>query len=144
MQPEPEHIQSLREAVQLSPRNLPLRQALADALLNAGLPTEATVEYRAALAISPEHPPLKFGLARAFHADGKTSHALVVLEDLVKSPQAPARAFVFYARLLAGVGEVEQAVEQYKQGVARDRSAADPEFAKRFGIEAAPESESTA
>ena len=141
MPPEPEHILPLREAVQLSPRNLPLRQALADALLGAGLPAEAVIEYRAALAISPEHPPLKFGLARAFHADGKTSHALVVLEDLVKSPQAPARAFVFYARLLAGVGEVQQAVEQYKRGVEKDRSAADPDFAQRFGIRLAPDSE---
>src|SRR5436190_8790715 len=141
MQPEPEHIQSLREAVKLSPRNLPLRQALADALLSAGFSTEAVVEYKASLAISPDHPPLKFGLARAFHADGKTSHALVVLEDLVKSPQAPARAFVFYARLLAGAGEVEQAVEQYKRGVEKDPSAADPDFANRFGIRFAPEPE---
>ena len=144
MQPEPEHIQSLREAVKLSPRNLPLRQALADALLSAGFSTEAVVEYKAALALSPDHPPLKFGLARSFHADGKTSHALVVLEDLVKSPQAPPRAFVFYARLLAGAGEVEQAVEQYKRGVEKDPSAADPDFANRFGIRLAPEPEDDA
>lgn len=139
--PEPENIQSLREAVQLSPKNLPLRQALADALLGAGFAAEAVQEFRAALALDASHPALKFGLARAFHADGKTSHALVVLEDLVKSPQSPARAFVFHARLLAGVGEVQQAIEQYKRGVEKDRSAADPEFAKRFGIQVSPEAE---
>jgi transitional endoplasmic reticulum ATPase len=138
---EPEHIQSLREAVQLSPENLPLRQALADALLGAGLPAPAVVEYRAGLTLAPNNTALKLGLARAFHADGKSSHALVVLEDLVKSPQAPGRAFVFHARLLAGVGEVEQAVEQYRRGVAKDRSAADPDFARRFGIQLAPEPE---
>ena len=139
--PEPEHIQSLREAVRVSPGNLPLRQALADALLGAGFAPEAVKEYRAALTLDPNQAALKLGLARAFHADGKTSHALVVLEDLVKSPQAPGRAFVFYARLLAGVGEVQQAVEQYKRGVAKDRSAADPDFARRFGIQLAPEPE---
>src|SRR5215204_3354783 len=138
---EPEHIRGLREAARLSPENLPLRQALADALLGAGLAAEAVNEYRAALALCPEGAMLKVGLARAFHADGKTSHALVVLEDLVKSPQAPARAFVFYARLLAGVGEVEQAVEQYKRGLEKDRSAADPDFANRFGIRLTPEPE---
>ncbi|GDY20248.1 hypothetical protein LBMAG56_15930 [Verrucomicrobiota bacterium] len=141
---EPEHIQSLRAAVRLSPENLPLRQALADALLAAALPALAVTEYRAALALAPAHPALKFGLARAFHADGKTSPALVVLEDLVKSPEAPARAFVFHARLLAGVGEVQLAVEQYKRGVAKDRTAADPDFARRFGIQLAPEAESAA
>jgi SpoVK/Ycf46/Vps4 family AAA+-type ATPase len=138
---EPEHIRPLREAVRLSPENLPLRQALADALLGAGLPAEAVTEYRAALALAPNHPALKLGLARAFHADGKTSPALVVLEDLVKAADAPGRAFVFYARLLAGVGEVQQAVEQYKRGVTKDRSAADPDFARRFGIQLAPEPE---
>src|SRR5688572_611000 len=139
--PEPEHIRGLREAARLSPDNVPLRQALADALLSAGLPGQAVAEYRAALALAPENHMLKVGLARAFHADGKTSHAIVVLEDVVKSPDAPGRAFVLYARLLAGAGEVEQAVEQYKRGVAKDRSAADPEFVKRFGIQLAPEPE---
>jgi AAA+ superfamily predicted ATPase len=138
---EPDHIRQLREAVAVSPGNLPLRQALADALLAAGLPAEAVVEYRAALSEAPENATLKLGLARAFHASGKSSHALVVLEDLVKSPQAPARAFVFHARLLAGVGEIEQAVQQYKRGVEKDRSAADPDFAQRFGISTAPEPE---
>ena len=139
---EPEHILPLREAVRLSPENVPLRQALADALLAAGFTAEAVLEYRAALNLAPENSFLKLGLARSFHADGKTSHALVVLEDLVKSPEAPGRAFVFHARLLAGVGEVQQAVEQYKRGVSKDRSAADPEFAKRMGIRLAPEHES--
>jgi len=123
---EPEHIRQLREAVRLSPDNIPLRQALADALLAAGLSTEAVTAYRAALALAPNQPALKFGLARAFHADGKSSHALVVLEDLVKSPESPGRAFVLHAKILAGIGEIEQAVEQYKTGVAKDRSAADP------------------
>ncbi len=139
---EPDHVRQLREAVRLSPENIPLRQALADALLAAGLTVEAVAEYRAALALGPENPALKFGLARAFHADGKSSHALVVLEDLVKSSSAPARAFVLHAKILAGIGEVEQAVEQYKRGVAKDASAADLDFAQRLGIRAMPEKES--
>jgi AAA+ superfamily predicted ATPase len=136
---EPEHILSLREAVKLSPDNTPLRQALADALQSAGFTGEAVVEYRAALGRNPDNVTLKFGLARAFHADGKSSHAVVLLEDLVKSPAAPARAFVLYAKMLAGIGEVEQAVEQYKRGVAMDRSVADLDFAQRLGIRNQPE-----
>ena len=138
---EPENVRQLREAVKLSPANLPLRQALADALLAAGLAAEATTEYRSALAAAPENHAFKLGLARAFFAEGKNSQALVVIEDLVRSANAPARAFVLHARLLAGVGEVQQAVEQYKRGVAMDRSAADPEFAARLGIRVAPEPE---
>jgi AAA+ superfamily predicted ATPase len=138
---EPEHVRQLREAVGLSPENLPLRQALADSLLAAGLAAEASIEYRAALAAAPDSAVLKLGLARAFFAEGKISYALVVIEDLVRNPDAPARAFVLHARLLAGIGEIQQAVEQYKHGVAADRTVADPDFAERLGIRTAPDRE---
>lgn len=138
---EPDSIQQLREAVRLSPENVPLRQALADALLANGQSGAAVDEYRAALARMPDSLALKFGLARAFHADGRHSHALVVLEDLVKSSEAPGRAFVLHARILAGIGEVGQAVEQYRLGVARDPGAADADFARRLGITGRPRPE---
>ena len=134
----------MRDAVRLSPENVPLRVALGEALLGHGLAAEAEAEFKSALAQSKDSPPLKFGLARAFHAGGKSSHALVVLEDLLKSPDAPARAFVLHARILAGIGEVEQAVRQYQRGVEKDRSAADMEFAQRLGIRALPEPEEDA
>ena len=137
----PEHIEALREAVKLSPENVPLRLALADALLASGFSEEAVTEYRTGLSMAPNHAGLKLGLARAYQADGKMSHALVVLEDLVKAPEAPGRAFVLHARLLAGIGEVQHAVEQYKRGVAKDRTAADPDFAERYGIRLAPDQE---
>ncbi|MFN0128636.1 MAG: AAA family ATPase [Verrucomicrobiales bacterium] len=131
----------LREAARLSPQNIPLRQALADALLNNGLAGEAETEYRAALQISPGNAGLLFGLARAFFQQGKKSHALVTFEDLCQRGDAPARAFVFHARLLAGLGEVKQAVIEYRKGVERDAQAADPELAARLGIDAGPESD---
>ena len=141
---EPEHILQLREAVKLSPKNLPLRQVLAEALLSAGFNAEAITEFRNTLAAAPNHAGLKLGLARAFFANGDARHALVVVEDLVGSADAPARALVLHARLLAGIGEVEQAVQQYKCGVAKDSKAADPEFATRLGIRVIPEPESDA
>ncbi len=137
----PDHIRELREAVKLSPTNGPLRRALANALLSSGFAGEAVVEFKAALSAQPDDAELKTGLARAFFADGKKSHALVVIEDVVRNPKAPAKAFVLHAKLLAGVGEVEQAVEQYKRGVAMDKSTADYEFAVRLGIRAEPEPE---
>lgn len=129
-----ESLEQLRAAVGLSPKNLPLRQALADELMSAGHFAEAEKEYRTALQTAPDHAGLKLGLARAFHQQGKRSHALVLLEDLVQAPSAPARAFVLHARILAGIGEVEQAVEQYRRGVAADGSVADLELAARLGI----------
>jgi tetratricopeptide (TPR) repeat protein len=102
MSDEPEHVRQLREALAVSPDNLPLRQALAESLLAAGLAAEAVGEYRAALAASPDHAGFKLGLARAFHAAGKASQALVVAEDLAKLPDPPARALVLHARVQTG------------------------------------------
>src|SRR6185312_15537289 len=78
--------------------------------------------------------PMKLGLARAFFQQGKHSHALVILEDLVKDPKAPPRAFLLHAKILAGIGEIQQAVSEYKQAVELDHSLADAEFAARLGI----------
>ena len=47
---EPDQVRSLKEAVRLSPDNVPLRQALGDALLASGLAAEAATEFKAALA----------------------------------------------------------------------------------------------
>lgn len=133
--PSPEDpLKDLREALRSSPNNIPLRQHLADSLLGLGRSPEAEKEYRDALALAPHNQFLKLGLARAFHQQGKHNHAFVIIEDLVKSSHPPARAFILHARLLAGIGEVEKAVEEYHRGIEIDAAAADPEFAARLGI----------
>src|ERR1700716_2002560 len=94
--PADEALQVLREALRSSPDNLPLRQHLADMLLSCGRSGEAEKEYREGLALAPNSQVFKLGLARAFHQQGKHNHALVIVEDLVKNPGAPARAFVLH------------------------------------------------
>src|ERR1051326_2594953 len=103
-------------------------------LLTSGHAEEAEKEFREGVAQVPNSLPMKFGLARAFFQQGKQSHSLVLLEDIVKNPKAPPRAFLLHAKVLAGIGEIEQAVSQYKRAVELDRSLADTEFAGQLGI----------
>src|SRR5436190_19456311 len=93
-------LQTLREAVRLSPENLPLRQHLAELLMSLARYAEAEQEYRQALILAPESEALKLGLARAFLQQGKNTPALVVVEDLLRRPQPPAAAYVLHARPL--------------------------------------------
>src|SRR5580700_3252104 len=139
--PGDDAIQALREALRASPNNTALRLLLADTLLNHGRGEEAEKEFRDGLANTPNSTPMKLGLARSFFQQGKHSHALVLLEDLVKDPKAPPRAFFLHAKILAGVGEIAQAIAEYNRAVDLDRSLADEEFAARLGI-GATESES--
>jgi len=137
--PSDEALQALREALRATPNNSALRLHFGDTLLSHGYAEEAEKLYREGLAQSPNSVPMKLGLARAYFQQGKQSHALVVIEDLVKHPNAPARAFLLHAKLLSGIGEIEQAVREYHRAVELDKTAADPEFAARLGIGASEE-----
>ena len=134
-------LEALREALRLSPENVPLRRHLAESLLGLGRPEEAEAEYREALGQAPEDAQLKVGLANAFAQQGKNTHALVILEDVTKRPDAPAQAFVVLARLLFRAGDVAESVKQYRKGIEADPSVADREFAERLGIHAETEND---
>jgi len=130
---------ALREALRLSPDNIPLRQHLAETLLGQGQPDQAETEFREALSLDANNTGLKLGLARAFMAQQKESAALVIVEQLAKQRQSPALAHVLLAKLLYRRGEVPQAVAEYKLGVEKDPAVADAEFALRLGIDATVE-----
>ncbi|HEV7298964.1 MAG TPA: AAA family ATPase [Tepidisphaeraceae bacterium] len=132
-------LNALREALKLSPDNLPLRLHLAQSLLNLGHAEEAEREFRAAIQQSPQNADVKVGLATAFSHQGKNSEAMVIVEDLIKATDCPAAANVLYARLLVKAGDVERAVRQYKRGIEKDPASADVELAARLGINARPE-----
>ncbi len=132
-------ITALRQALLHSPDNVPLRQHLADTLLSLGYADEAEKEYRAALQLSPTDVALKLGLATAFSQQQKNSESLVIVEDLIKLADAPAKAHVLYARLLLKAGDVQRAVRQYKRGLEKDANVADLELSSRLGVNASPD-----
>jgi ATP-dependent 26S proteasome regulatory subunit len=133
-----EALTGLREAVRLSPSNVPLRQLLGDALLKHGLADEAVQQFREALALAPDNLAVKVGLARAFFADGKNDQALVLIEAVLDHDGAPASARVLYARLMLAAGSVERAVAEYKLAIEQDRSVADGSLEETLGIGSDP------
>ncbi|MBI3969003.1 MAG: AAA family ATPase [Chloroflexi bacterium] len=132
-----ETIRALREALRLSPENVPLRQHLADTLLKSGRADEAEAEYRLALALAPGDSQLKLGLASAFYQQSKNTEALVVVEDLLKSAEVPARAFLLHARLLLRADDRGRAAHQYRRALELDLTIADPELAEQLGVRSA-------
>ncbi len=134
MAPEDEALNGLREALKVSPNNLPLRVHLAQTLVSFGRFEEAAAEYRNALSLSPDHGEVKYGLASAYLSLGEQSKAMVILEDLCRSESAPAKAFIVLAKLLLGEGKVRDAVIQYKEGIQRDPASADPILGDQLGV----------
>ena len=135
----PDPLAGLVEAARLSPDNAPLRRHLAESFANLGRFDEAEAEYKAILAKHPHDVPLKLALAKLYFRQDKNGTAHVVVEDIVKKPDAPGAAHVLFAKLLHRAGEIERAVGQYKLGVDADPGAADGEFANLLGIDQSSE-----
>ncbi|QOV88375.1 ATP-binding protein [Humisphaera borealis] len=137
-------IKSLREALKHSPDNLPLRLHLGESLMGLGRYEEAEWEYKAAIEAAPHDARCKLGLADAYFKGGKGSPAMVVVEELIKLPNPPARTYLLYSKLLFKSGDVDRAVRQYKRAIEADEELADGTYAGQLGIHgsAAEEAES--
>jgi len=130
-----EVIQSLRQALQDSPDNLPLRQHLADLLLHHGDPQEAAEQFRLVLKAQPQSQHVQMGLAEAYLKAEKLSAAAVVLEEILKQSDAPPRAQLLLARLQAQQGQIAEARTDYEAAVARDPALADPELEAQLFVQ---------
>lgn len=128
-----ESLYGLKKAVELSPDNAPLRLHYADSLYSLGHYDKAENEYSRALGLAPDDVGLKCSLAQCFYQLGKYTQALVIVEDLVKSSDPPARAFLIYSRLLLNDGNSKEALLKYEEAIRLDPSLADQSLAERLG-----------
>jgi len=127
MPADPSQVDSLREALAHSPDNVPLRQLLAETLLQLARHDEAEKEFRTALAHAPRHKRLQLGLAQTFFAAGKFDECAVLIEALLKSVDAPARAHLLDARLKARQSDGD-ARAAYERALAADPNLRDTTF----------------
>jgi transitional endoplasmic reticulum ATPase len=121
----------LREALSVSPTNVPLRLHLADSLLAAGKTEAAEALLKEGLTRMPNDGRLKLALARIYLKQGKYSAGIVICEQMADN-DGPGEAFVVLARLLLLTGESDRAAAAYRQGVALDPSTADAELAAQL------------
>ncbi|MBZ0187967.1 MAG: AAA family ATPase, partial [Candidatus Obscuribacterales bacterium] len=131
-----ESLEALKQAVHLSPDNLPLRKHYAGSLFSRGFYEEASEQFSKALALSPDDRDLKVELAAVFYQQGKYGQALVIVEDLVKGMNPHDRALILHARLLLNDGQAKQASQQYKRALLLDKGLADELLAEQLGVSA--------
>lgn len=124
----------LRDALSVSPTNVPLRVHLAESLLGANRPDDAEAALKDGLARNPNDQRLKLALARVYLKQGKYSAGLVICEALAQADDAPAAAFVLLARLLLRSGERDRAGDAYRKGVLLDAASADEELANQLDV----------
>ena len=131
-------IRSLREALSVSPDNIPLRKHLAQSLMSLGQAAEAESEWQQLLRRQPGDAELMLGLAECYFQSGKYSASIVIIEELVGRRETSAATYLLHARLLLQRGDVQFAVTEYRAAISEDPSVADADLARRLGIDARP------
>lgn len=111
-----ETIRQLKEAVELSPENVPLRLHLAEVMLKAKMYADASSQFSEVLARSYGNLKAKLGLAEASFHQHKYSTALIIYEEIQDSMPVP--AMVLYVKCLLKENSRAQAVEVYQKVIA--------------------------
>ncbi len=108
-----ENINNLREALKLSPNNIPLRMLLADSLFQANRLDEAETEYTL-LVKNTNEIKAKVGLAKVYYAKENYSACNVILEEAIDSGHHDLDALIMYAKGMLKEDNVERALEIYQ------------------------------
>ena len=122
----------LRQAVAVSPDNVPLLLLLAHASLEEWSLEEAQAVFERVLKLDPRKPEARLGIARILHLSGKTSEAVVRTEVLIGENPDFAPAHLLLARLHAGEGNLPAARTSYERALALDPMGKDPSLEKEF------------
>jgi transitional endoplasmic reticulum ATPase len=115
----------LRQAVAVSPDNVPLLLLLAQACLDEWSLDEARGAFERVLRTDPSRPEARLGIARILHLSGKTSEAVVRTEALLQERPDFAPALILLARLHLGEANRAAALAHYERALALDPTARD-------------------
>ena len=125
-------IEAVRQALTLSPDNVPLRRHLAEVLAQAQRWSEAETELQEAMRIDPSDEETRLALARVLRGQRRSSEALFFLRQVSPGGPAAARARLLAAQVLLDLGQREKAQTEYQAAVAADPGLADPELETRL------------
>jgi transitional endoplasmic reticulum ATPase len=128
-------VDSLREALAVSPRNVPLLLLFGQACLDELSFDEARRAFDRVLEDQPGHMGAKLGVAQVLYLSGNTSEAVVRAEALTKVDPEFAEAWMLLSRLAVAEGERDLATQYYQKAVKLNPALADPAVEKDVRIE---------
>lgn len=128
---ENESIKALREALEHSPTNLPLRLHLAQSLLSLAQYEEAEKEFKQILSQDPQQNKAKVGLAKVYFQKEQYKTAIVILEEVI-AHQPEEELQVMYCKALLRSGSIKEAGEVYRELVGFNPGLRDEELDQQF------------
>jgi len=128
-------LESLRDALALSPQNIPLLLFFGQACLDELNFDEARAAFSRVLQNDPANAEAKLGIASALYLSGNTSEAVVRAEALVQADPSFAEAWLLLARLAIAESDQTMAVENYQKALKLKPSLRDPVLERQIRIE---------
>jgi transitional endoplasmic reticulum ATPase len=125
-------IDSLKQALAVSPDNVPLLLMLGNALMEKFQLDEARQVFNHLLKIAPTHPEAKTCVARLLDISGKSSEAILRIEQVCQESPHYAPAWILRATLALNEGEATLAREYFDKAGSIDPKTRDKELLKRI------------
>ncbi|MFM7857037.1 MAG: AAA family ATPase, partial [Flammeovirgaceae bacterium] len=123
-----DNLNGLREALNLSPDNIPLRLLFANGLLALSSFEEAEKEFKTILDRDKSHQQAEIGLAKSYFGQGKYSTALVILEEIVEVNPQSSELLILLSKTLLRNNEPSKAIEAYKKSLSINPTLTDEEL----------------
>ena len=108
-------IESLKEALENSPDNIPLRLMLADKYFHLNQIETSELEYQTVLDMDKNNIRAKEGLAEIYFRRGKYSAVIVIVEELINRQKVTERMLVICAKSLVRQKSLEEAQDIYEK-----------------------------
>jgi transitional endoplasmic reticulum ATPase len=128
-------LDSLREALVLSPQNIPLLLLFGQTCLDELIFDEARAAFDQVLKHDPGNAEAKLGIAGGLYLSGNISEAVVRTEALIQARPAMAEAWILLARLALAEGDQTLAAENYQKALELNPNVRDPGLDREIGIE---------
>ena len=125
-------IQSLKQALAVSPDNVPLLLMLGEAYLEQFSLEEAKSSYESVLRVDPANPYARTQLVQLLDLDGRSSEAILRLEQVCGEYPNFGPGWMLRARLTLNENRAREAREYYERGVALDPALKNDDLLKRI------------
>ncbi len=123
-----EGINQLKEALQFSPDNIPLRLHLAELMIKANDYSQAAEQYSEVLNRSYGNSKARKGLANIYYKQKKYSAAIIIYEALIKENALQTDELIQFVRCLIRENSLAEAVDVYKKILQQNSSFKDEEI----------------
>ena len=110
-------LDSLREALAVSPQNIPLLLLFGQVCSEELNFEEARAAFDRILQFEPAHAEAMLGIARVLYLRGNTSEAVVRAETLTKAIPGFAEAWILLSRLAVAEGDRALAAQYYQKAL---------------------------